>query len=223
MGRPKGKWIRPQEHHGLSHTSEYKIWLGIKMRCLNPRRAAYSRYGARGITICDRWKDSFAAFYTDMGSRPSLQHSIERKDNDGNYEPSNCIWLPKNRQSTNRRRYSCPRRQKRFKVNGKILNLKEASAIYGIKPNTIRCRLLRGWSPEQAMNGDITPRNPVSRSAKSSGRAQWWDENGKRWMVRGEFLRPAEITEKYGIKADTFLKRIRYGWNPEEAALTKVS
>ena len=88
--------------HGLYKLPEYKIWKGIRKRCFNKNVPRYHCYGGRGITICERWSD-FELFYEDMGPRPSPNHTIERKENNGNYEPSNCIWLPKSEQSKNRR------------------------------------------------------------------------------------------------------------------------
>jgi hypothetical protein len=64
-------------------------WAGLKARCLNPNSGSYARYGGRGITVCDRWRDSFEAFLADMGERPTHHHSLERIDNDGPYSPEN--------------------------------------------------------------------------------------------------------------------------------------
>lgn len=87
--------------HGLSNTSEYRIWSGMKERCSSPEHSAWDRYGGRGIRVCDRWINSFANFFTDMGQRPSKAHSIDRIDNDGNYEPGNCRWALPNEQRSN--------------------------------------------------------------------------------------------------------------------------
>lgn len=87
--------------HGMSKTDEYKIWAGIKKRCLNPKYKEFHLYGGRGITISARWAESFENFYADMGPRPSKSHSIDRKDNDGNYEPGNCRWATDVEQSHN--------------------------------------------------------------------------------------------------------------------------
>lgn len=91
------------EAHNASKTSEYRAWCGIRQRCFNPANCRYEGYGGRGITVCDRWNQSFLAFFEDMGPRPSPNHSIDRIDNDGNYEPSNCRWATRSQQQRNKR------------------------------------------------------------------------------------------------------------------------
>jgi len=75
----------------------------MKERCSNPANKSYPNYGGRGIMVCERWKEDFAAFYADMGPRPTLKHSIDRKNNDWNYEPDNCRWATSTEQRHNRR------------------------------------------------------------------------------------------------------------------------
>lgn len=92
----------PRKTHGLRRSPEYRAWQNMKKRCLSPNAVQYPYYGLRGISICAEWM-RFESFYADMGPKPSRVHSLDRKDNDGNYEPGNCRWATKVEQATNRR------------------------------------------------------------------------------------------------------------------------
>lgn len=88
--------------HGLSNTPEYHCWEHMLQRCNTPSDPAFKHYGARGITVCKRWR-RFSNFFADMGKRPSAAHSLDRIDNDGNYEPGNCRWAIQSEQMVNQR------------------------------------------------------------------------------------------------------------------------
>jgi hypothetical protein len=87
-------WIDPP--------SEYVAWSGMKQRCFNPKAYGFIYYGARGISVCERWRNNFEAFLADMGLKPSPEHSLDRIDNDGDYEPGNCRWATPKEQQANR-------------------------------------------------------------------------------------------------------------------------
>lgn len=89
--------------HGMSRTKSYKRWCNIRRRCCNPADKAYKDYGGRGITMCDRWLNSFTDFHKDVGDAPSPEHTLDRIDNDKGYEPSNVRWATRAEQNANRR------------------------------------------------------------------------------------------------------------------------
>jgi len=93
----------PRENHGLKHTPEYEAWCGMKKRCYNKNTHQYKDWGGRGIIVCERWLHSFSAFLEDMGTKPSPEYSIDRTDNNGNYEPGNCRWSTHSEQASNKR------------------------------------------------------------------------------------------------------------------------
>jgi hypothetical protein len=132
--------------HGERHSSTYNTWCSMKGRCYTSSNTSYNRYGARGIAVCDRWKDSFENFLEDMGHRPSPKHCLDRIDNDGPYSPDNCRWVTYTENNRNRR-------------DSRILPLGEESmtmAAWGerldISVVTIFNRLERGESIDRALH-----------------------------------------------------------------------
>jgi len=146
--------------HGGRKSKLYAVWNGIMGRCLNQNNPAYPRYGGRGITICDRWRD-FAAFLADMGEPPP-GFSVERVDNDQGYSPTNCIWADRKTQGRNKRDNHL------LTVNGETLTIAEWADRVGLKYATVHQRIRYGWPPDAAV---LTPLVTVRRGIKRGQRA----------------------------------------------------
>lgn len=131
--------------HGMRHSSEYNTWRSIKVRCRNENDKDYPQYGGRGIKICDRWFDSFKNFIEDMGPRPTSKHSIDRKDNEGDYIPENCQWATKDVQNNNKRTNLI------VEFYGKTKTVSEWSQISLVNEQTIHSRLRLGWPAKLAV------------------------------------------------------------------------
>jgi hypothetical protein len=102
--REVGKWANTKHGEAANGklSPEYSTWRSMIQRCEDPRHNRYDRYGGRGIRVCDRWRNSFEAFLADMGRKPSSNLSIDRINNDGNYEPGNCRWATASEQQKNK-------------------------------------------------------------------------------------------------------------------------
>lgn len=128
----------------------YDIWIQMRARCNNPKNAAYKWYGERGIKVCERW-NSFQAFVEDMGSRPDGMQ-IDRMDNDGDYEPSNCRWVTSKKNLRNTRR----NRQMTAFGETKCMSewLEDERCV--VNKNTLKNRVFRGWPDEEAISTPTT-------------------------------------------------------------------
>jgi hypothetical protein len=137
------------EFHGLSNLPEYKAWLSAKTRCYNTKYHGYHLYGARGITMCDRWRQSFTAFFSDMGPRPSNAHSLDRIDNMGNYEPNNCRWSTATEQANNVRHNVV------WEHNGIRATMTEWARMIGTTNTVLHNRKVYGWPVERILTEPI--------------------------------------------------------------------
>ncbi len=140
----KGKYI-----------SEYHAWQAMLRRCNDPTNNSFARYGGRGIKVCDEWS-SFEMFFADMGKKPSRGYSLDRINNDGNYEPGNCRWSTSKEQNRNRSDNTF------VTINGRTMIQAEACELYGISHSIVLNRIKAGWSVDEAF------RVPIGKS-----RSRW--------------------------------------------------
>lgn len=138
--------------HGKAKSKIFNIWSHIRRRCFNPNTKYYEHYGGRGINVCERWMN-FENFYADMGDPPEGEGriSLDRIDNNGNYEPGNCRWANQKMQSDNKRT------TRFFEYQGEKHTLRDWAKIKGVSYGQLRQRIYqRGWGFEEAIT--IPPR-----------------------------------------------------------------
>lgn len=144
--------------HNQRHTHLYEVWKSLRQRCNNPKHASYYNYGGRGIAVCDEWNKSFQAFYdwsyangysTENQKDEKLKLTIDRINNDGNYEPSNCRWVDRKTQARNMRT------TKFITFKGQTKSIPEWCELYGINRNSFDVRIKCGWSIEDALTKPI--------------------------------------------------------------------
>lgn len=145
--------------HGMSKTPIHNLWNAMLQRCQNPNVRAYADYGARGITVCERWQ-VFENFLEDMGL-PKPGMTLERQNNDLGYSKENCVWATKTMQANNRRS------SKVIEFHGKRLTQSEWETELGLRRGQIYDRLSKGWSIERTL---LTPRGTVGGFRQGSGR-----------------------------------------------------
>ena len=188
--------------HGLTRTRIYKIYKGMKRRCLRESEKAYKYYGARGVTICEEWLNDFLAFYNwSMKNGYSEELSIDRIDYNGNYEPNNCRWTSAKEQANN------TRRNHSISYNGETHNICEWENLTGIDRHAIKARIEKGWSLDKVFG---TPTGA--------------DTTGQRLIeYNGEVHNLSGWARKTGISIDTLHRRINYlGWSIEKTLTTPV-
>ncbi len=177
--------------HGMSNSSEFGIWTDIQTRCYNNHSTAYKYYGARGISMCDRWRRSFQNFLTDMGARPSSDHSVDRIDTNGNYEPSNCRWATRKEQANNKRNNVL------ISINGETKTMTTWCAQFNVSVAAVSLRYKKG----------------IRGSALFEVMARKISFDGVTDTISG-------WSKKTGIKPTTLGMRLAKGWEISKA-LTK--
>lgn len=188
------------ENHGLSDATEHRIWSHMRQRCGNSNDRAFANYGGRGIAVCERWQ-SFTQFLQDMGECPEGR-SIDRIDNDGDYEPGNCRWATAKEQANNRR-------STRWIVyRGERKTLKQWSEETGLGCDTIKERLNSGWSIKDALT--------TAPSAKMiNGNNRWLTLDGRKQTL-------SQWSKEAGIGWCTIKARLGRGWSVRKSLTTLV-
>lgn len=133
--------------HGepVHESEEYAAWANMIQRCTNEKATGWQNYGGRGIRVCDEWSTSFSRFIADVGMKPSSEHSLDRIDVNGNYEPTNVRWATGAMQALNKRT------NHRICIQGESLTVEEWAQRLGVNSQVIHGRLRRGWAPERAV------------------------------------------------------------------------
>lgn len=175
-------------------TPEYRAWGDMLSRCNNPKSTSYEYYGGRGIRVCNRWADSFEAFYADMGPKPSPDHSIDRRNVNRNYEPGNCRWATPTEQARNKTDTHF------VDFRGEQMSAAEVAERTGINYHTFLSRIHRGISVEEAIS------TPTERLFKYLGR----EKTSSEWA------------REFGLSVRTVNSRIAKGWSIEKALTTPV-
>ena len=177
---------------------EYRIWKAMKSRCYSPCLATHGTYQIKGIQVCERWRHNFDNFIEDMGYAPSDKHSIDRTDNDGNYEPDNCRWATMKEQSKNRGSFN-----KVFIYNGEAKVLKDWARFFNIKYSTLHARIYR-------------KNMPFEDAVKLNNRYQ-------NFMYDGQLSSLKDIVGKYSVVPyQTVADRLHKRWTLEKALKTEL-
>lgn len=190
------------------HHLTYKSWLSLRARCYRKKHHRYAQYGARGITVCERW-NNYENFLNDMGERLSVDYSIDRIDVNGNYEPTNCRWATRDEQRRNMRNSIY------VEYKGERVWLKDLCVRLNVKDTMVRARLKIGWPLEKALHEPVrVAREPrvvrhhpkmrgkrfgyltVIEKAKSTSEHAWWRckcDCGQYKIVRADHLRRGRV------------------------------
>lgn len=187
--------------HGMTKTPEHNTWLRIIQRCHNPNDNSYWLYGARGIHVCNEWRENFMVFFSDMGKRPSAEYSLDRIDNEKGYCKENCRWATQHEQSRNRRDTFL------IECNGEKLCMVDWAARLGVDRSTIYARIRRGMTPTSAILDILNQPIRLTGGPKIG--------SGLVITVGDKTLTVAQWCEELGRTKAAIYTRIRRGQTPE--------
>lgn len=189
--------------HGLSFTKTHRAWSSMIQRCTNPKLKSWPRYGGRGIKVCPRWRASFQAFLDDMGKAP-VGMMLERKNNNGNYQPGNCKWATAKEQQNNRSS------NHKVEFQGVIRNLSQWAKEAGMSHETLLDRLKRGWTMEEAISTHPTSPNRFKKVKRGSAHAFAKLDEQKVCSILIDPRSSYHIAKAYGV-APNAIRQIRDG------------
>ena len=144
--------------HGRNRTPEHRAWCSMKGRCYDAKNKRYARYGGRGIRVCERWLNSFQAFFDDVGPKPSPKHQLDRINNDGHYELGNVRWATTTEQSRNRSNTIF------LELDGQTLSLGEWAEKMSIAHSILANRVAKGWSAVRTLTQPVRKSSPRTKS-----------------------------------------------------------
>lgn len=198
------------EKHGRSKTIEYSAWVSMKQRCYNPKNTFYYAYGGRGVSVCDRWKDSFEAFYEDIGPKPSKAHSLDRIDVNGDYEPINCRWATAIEQLSNQRRNILVQYQ------GEKLTVSEAGRRSGLPDKIVHNRIKSGWSAEDAVTKPVWKPGKPRNGYKHRSNGIYVELDGEQMLLR-------QACSRLGLHYENVRRSIRRSKSTPQEAFDIIS
>jgi hypothetical protein len=177
MGNPNGGL---RHGHAKLKTPTYKIWRGMRARCNRPKHKDWPKYGGRGIKVCERWS-SFENFLSDMGERPSLDHTIDRIDPLGGYAPENCRWVPRAVQTAENKTTL-----RAVTIEGITYpSIRAACRVFGVPPTTVNMRLVDGHDLITAITtpvGGLPNRRPRESYLRKPGMPPRERDSGGRFL-----------------------------------------
>jgi hypothetical protein len=155
-----------------------RTWVNIISRCHDETNPGYHWYGGRGISMCDQWRNDISVFIADVGYPENASLSLDRINNDGNYEPGNCRWATQEEQNSN------TRRNRYIEYNGRRQTIKQWAEEYDVAPNRVCERLRRGWTIERTLNTYCPQGYEEGRRRHNEAAKSLWVSKGKEWQKK---------------------------------------